>query len=300
MIVTCPSCKRQLNVPDNAGGKQVRCPICQGVFAVSVSAAPAAVPAAAPPPSAPAPKAPHQQVQANPPPAARASPPSPPPEQVQTKPPAPPPLPENVELEEELPRRRPREQRDELDFDDRDADYERPRERPRYLPTTGTIVWLYVAFGVDVFLAVLLLVGPLVSASAAGGGGPGPGDRGATMAGGFICFSVFMALSPFVLLAAIFLGKLTNRGLVITGGVMAIIIGSLASIFGVILLIAIAGVAGMAAGAGHVRVPAILYIILYATLIFYILVALVNFVAGIKALVTVANPQVKDRFRYGR
>jgi hypothetical protein len=54
MLITCPSCQRQLNVPDNAVGKQVRCPAsdCGTVFFV-----PAAAPlAAAPPaPAAPAP-----------------------------------------------------------------------------------------------------------------------------------------------------------------------------------------------------------------------------------------------------
>jgi hypothetical protein len=225
-----------------------------------------------------------------------ALPSSPPPQQFQANPPAPPPLPENVELEEELPRRRPREPRDELDFEDQRADYQPYRDRGRPLSTGGTIVWLYVAFGVDVFLAVLLLVNSLVTASALEG--PGPRDRGASLAGGLFCFLTFIALSPFVLLAAIFLGKCINRGLVITGGVIAIIIGSLAAIGGVIMLFVALALAGLPGAAG--RVPAILYIIVYAVLLFYVLVALVNLMAGIKALVIVAKPEVKERFRYGR
>jgi hypothetical protein len=37
MLIACPSCQRQLNVPDNAAGKQVRCPApdCGTIFTVS-------------------------------------------------------------------------------------------------------------------------------------------------------------------------------------------------------------------------------------------------------------------------
>jgi LSD1 subclass zinc finger protein len=263
MIVTCPKCSRQLNVPENAGGKHVRCPLCQEVFAVPAAAVPAAQP----------------------------SPRQPPPQQVQAKPSAPPPLPETrEEFEEEKPRQ-PRERESDFGFEDQEADYQRDRLRSRPVPTVGTMAWLYVAFGVDVFLAVLLLVGNLVSASALNG--RGGMDRGANVAGGLLCFLVFMALSPFVLLAGIFLGKLTNRALVITGGVMAIIIGSLATIGAVITLVAVGSLAGIAPG----RLPAIFYIILYGIVLLYILVACVNFMAGIKALITVSKPEVKERFR---
>ena len=73
----------------------------------------------------------------------------------------------------------------------------------------------------------------------------------------------------------------SNRGLVVTGCVMAIIIGSFATIGGIISLIAVAAVAGLARAAPG-GLPAIFYIIMYAVILFYVLVALVNFVAGIK------------------
>jgi len=38
MLIICPSCQRQLRVPDEAAGNQVKCPSCQTVFA-STSAA---------------------------------------------------------------------------------------------------------------------------------------------------------------------------------------------------------------------------------------------------------------------
>ena len=58
MLIACPSCQRQLNVPDNAAGKQVRCPApdCGTVFfvpAAPASVAPPPTPAAAPRPAAP-------------------------------------------------------------------------------------------------------------------------------------------------------------------------------------------------------------------------------------------------------
>src|SRR3989449_3735953 len=32
LTITCPSCSRKLQVPDNAAGKQVRCPLCNHMF----------------------------------------------------------------------------------------------------------------------------------------------------------------------------------------------------------------------------------------------------------------------------
>lgn len=40
MLLSCPSCQRQLNVPNDAGGKNIRCPLCQSVFAVPVASVP--------------------------------------------------------------------------------------------------------------------------------------------------------------------------------------------------------------------------------------------------------------------
>jgi hypothetical protein len=42
MLVTCPQCRKALNVPDTAAGQQGRCPMCQAVFTI---AAPAPAPA---------------------------------------------------------------------------------------------------------------------------------------------------------------------------------------------------------------------------------------------------------------
>jgi predicted Ser/Thr protein kinase len=60
LVIRCPHCKKPTQVPDNAAGKQVRCPFCKNIFAVAgpqpVAAAPVAKPApvaAAAPPRGP-------------------------------------------------------------------------------------------------------------------------------------------------------------------------------------------------------------------------------------------------------
>jgi hypothetical protein len=63
MIVACPGCQRQLNVPEQTAGQHVRCPLCQVVFQAPAAApapatAPPPAPAPAPPPYEPAPRAP--------------------------------------------------------------------------------------------------------------------------------------------------------------------------------------------------------------------------------------------------
>jgi predicted Ser/Thr protein kinase/phage FluMu protein Com len=72
-VIRCPHCSKGLQVPDNAAGKQVRCPTCTRLFVVG-GAAPAAAPRAAAP--APAPAAASAGVQAASP---MKAPPAPPP-----------------------------------------------------------------------------------------------------------------------------------------------------------------------------------------------------------------------------
>src|SRR4051812_46791101 len=72
-VISCPKCSTRMQVPDDATGKQVKCPSCQNLF---VSGAPALQPAgaaagaasgsvprpaAAPPPKAAAPPPPKAQ-----------------------------------------------------------------------------------------------------------------------------------------------------------------------------------------------------------------------------------------------
>ena len=73
LITSCTHCQKTLQVPDNAAGKAVRCPKCNGVFVVTPQGTPPPV-AAAPAPPTPAPSA----VKPSAPGAARPRPASPP------------------------------------------------------------------------------------------------------------------------------------------------------------------------------------------------------------------------------
>ena len=46
MLVHCPSCNKNLNVPDSAAGKKARCPGCNNVFGIAAPAAIAVTPSA--------------------------------------------------------------------------------------------------------------------------------------------------------------------------------------------------------------------------------------------------------------
>jgi tRNA A-37 threonylcarbamoyl transferase component Bud32 len=55
LVTRCPHCQKPAQVPDNFGGKQVRCPSCQKVFVAAAPAREAVAAAAAPRPAAPIP-----------------------------------------------------------------------------------------------------------------------------------------------------------------------------------------------------------------------------------------------------
>jgi hypothetical protein len=98
-IITCPSCQRKLQVPEEYFGKLVQCPECKQTFTAAPSA-PAAPPAASAAPAAAEPTSV---------PAAEAEP-------------LPPPVRERrrfADDEDDRPRRRPRRFEDDDDYDDR-------------------------------------------------------------------------------------------------------------------------------------------------------------------------------------
>jgi LSD1 subclass zinc finger protein len=80
--VICPGCKKPLQLPDGSQGKQVRCPMCQTIFAVGP-----ARPPAPPAPAAPPPPPVRQPSGAVKPQAAPPAPPKPPPPDADTPPP---------------------------------------------------------------------------------------------------------------------------------------------------------------------------------------------------------------------
>jgi predicted Zn finger-like uncharacterized protein len=50
-IIQCPSCERQLRVPDELLGTKVKCPTCQGTFDATIDGTPAVPPPPVPPPT---------------------------------------------------------------------------------------------------------------------------------------------------------------------------------------------------------------------------------------------------------
>ena len=98
MNLLCPNCQKPLTVPDQYAGQPMRCPLCQGTFAVAappVAANPPQQRAAPPaPPAQPSPPVPAPVVQQ---PAPRPAPPA------ITAPPPPPPAPSRREDEEPPP-----------------------------------------------------------------------------------------------------------------------------------------------------------------------------------------------------
>jgi predicted Zn finger-like uncharacterized protein len=55
-LVSCPHCQRQLNVPDNLLGKNVKCPSCQNTFTATAPGAGGGAESAAEPPRRSAPR----------------------------------------------------------------------------------------------------------------------------------------------------------------------------------------------------------------------------------------------------
>ena len=124
-IVSCPSCGKKLQVPEDFFGKAVQCPECKQTFRAEPTSAAGSVSAAAPP----------------------AAPPSVP---EWEKPPA-----KTRDDEEERPRRRRRERDDDDDRDDRN---DRPRRR--YLtPHRGGMI---LTFGIMAVCGIVTIVfGPM-------------------------------------------------------------------------------------------------------------------------------------------
>ncbi len=124
-IVSCPSCGKKLQVPEDFFGKNVQCPECKQTFRAEPASAAGAVSASPAPPAAPAPSVPAWE-----------------------KPPA-----RTSRDEDEADRPRRRRRRD----DDEDDDDDRPRRR-RLLPHRGGMI---LAFGILSFFVMPIIFGPM-------------------------------------------------------------------------------------------------------------------------------------------
>jgi ribosomal protein S27E len=280
MLVACPSCSKQLNVPDSAAGKKAKCPVCTKVFDIPGGVAVAV---------APAPKAP---------------------------PPAPPRR-DRIE-DEDRPRRRPRE--DEEDDDDRprgkrgrdrdrDEDIDAPRGRPddreddddrpsRRRGAGGGVqamagsvaMWLKLSGFMLIVYFVVSLVNTYFTTAAAFrlvfGNGPMPPGVSSPMAPTLIWLVVgLVILGPcltFIFLGASRAAATRGRGMVMAGLIIAIVLGSLigiGAIFGLIGLFTI-----------------ILTFMQPIFLVVAIATCVITLLGGIKGLSIMSQPALKEAF----
>jgi hypothetical protein len=278
MLIACPSCQRQLNVPDNAAGKQVRCPApdCGTVFYVPAAPAPAPVPAVpqmhAPPPAPAAPPAPARPVAA-PRPAAAAAPPSP------AAAPAP----------FDFGTSGPAGPAADFGFTDKtDGGLKGIGLRTRISRATG---WLNLAAGTMVLFAIFSIGLQVASAVMAGMRAVWP------MLVGAGCTPFVLLPFPIVIvIGARMLAGGRRFGLAMTAAIMSIVVGGIA-----LLVTLITG--GLSAFVGYVAVSHGMHegqrILLIGECGISVISALVTFCAlygGFVAMRTLMNPEVKKTF----
>lgn len=265
MLVQCPHCSKQLNVPDTAAGKKAKCPGCNQVFDI---AAPTAV-AAAPPVPRPAPP-----------------------------PPPPPARGDAIEDDDRLRRRdrdddydddrgrrrrrdeddddRPRSRRDD-DYDDdrprrrdRDDDYDDDRGRRRGSGVksggvTGVGVMGIVLGSLDLLLGLCMLIGVLFIGGEGGRGGafaiPGFGGAMAIMV---IVTLIILAWGAMAISAGV--GILNRRN---WARITMLVVGALGAVAGLIFLLgAIGSLSGPdIPGAGGARMMGFLINFLIAAIL---------------------------------
>jgi hypothetical protein len=171
--ISCPSCQRTLNLPEDAVGRPVRCPACACVFdgrsQITVI------------PAAPAPSTTRGLAL------------------------------DLTDEDDDLPF--PPRRRSGLSDRGRDEEtfYDPDRIRSK---AHGTALLLFMALGIDVFIGILFFYQMF--------SGHDPGARVA----GLLCVMVFF-LPPviFILIGAILLLNLRGYGMIVTGGIMAILLG---------------------------------------------------------------------------
>ncbi|MFO0965577.1 MAG: hypothetical protein U0793_08340 [Gemmataceae bacterium] len=235
MIATCPDCQRQMRLPDNVAGKQLRCPHCQAVFTAASEA-----------------------IQAEAPPAALV---------VEEAQPAPA---EPLAFETSRPGSH-------FDFDAQDAAFPTTYRGGRGgLLFLGAML-LFVSPVIDLVIA-LMIVGQF-------------GGVGAYLAGAILGLAVRALLlnvlpGVFMLLAYTYLNARRLKGMVITGGILAIVLPALLGVLSLVALINLVPVMRFGALPAGVLLPPFCYLI----------AAMVAICAGTQALLALANPSVARGF----
>jgi hypothetical protein len=270
ILISCPSCQRKLKLADNLAGKQIRCPACQNVFRVPAPTAELAEPA--PPNVAPRPA---------PRPVARPAPPPPLPAQA-----------EPLETLEEVPAARavrPAPRR----LAEPEEDFEELAEAGADLNKGYRVARrgagaLWFAVGVDV--AAWLLFAIFMFTSGAGQVlGNNPNARASVAVTAVLSVLYFIPVI-FMGVAAILLGTLRGRGMVITGCVMAFIAA--------VQLLPYTGLWGFAIAAAisgpNIQFGRLILPMLVLTACVLGLVGSIS--AGIRGLVTLSKPAVKAAY----
>jgi hypothetical protein len=280
ILTSCPSCSRKLKLADNLAGKQIRCPACKHVFRVeaALAAEEAVVEAPAPAP-APAPV----PAKARPAPAPAKPRPAPPP----------PPLEDNpFAVAEEPParratRRRPAAEPEPEGLDQPEAaeaaDVELKQGRRAARSAAQS---LQLAFLIDVLAYVVFVVLLIMGMSRARGGRDVPLDLIIT-----VPLSI-LYLVPVIFLAVAggVLSSLRARGLVITGCIMAFIVG--------VQLLVYMGFWGLVVAAALNVGVSVNQLVLPLILLFACVLGLVlSISAGIRGLITLGKPAVKAAYR---
>jgi hypothetical protein len=223
ILIRCPSCERQLRVPDKLLGKMVKCPSCQARFTAE--------------PEGPEPEEGAEEAPPERPVGRRRAPPA-------------------EEGVTERPSRSGRSPADEEEPDEEEEEEERPRRRRRRRgrrwrysgaaasAVTGPAIALMIVGGLGIGVAALSLVLRILNVGmmAANQGGAPPGGnphdeafRAGVILGGTlgIVIDVFGILwGIFVLLGAIQMKALKNHGLAITTCIIAMIPGNCCCLLG--------------------------------------------------------------------
>ena len=254
--VLCPSCKKALQIPETARGKQVRCPLCQGIFEVAVPTPVVSGPRPSPAPPPPSPVIP-------PPPSATGS--------VQVPPPSSGPS----EPDFDFAQGGRSTGQENLQFEslaETGMDRIRARNRARSAAT-----WAYTSVGIDFLIALIFVINSFAQGAAAQN----------RMAGLACFFVIFVPIVTFVLIGVGNLTNLRGKGLVITGAIMALVGGAL-------LVVLCFFMVWVLVQALNLRIePPLMF---FVGFLIYIAGATFSILAGIKILIAVNNPDIRAFF----
>ncbi len=154
----------------------------------------------------------------------------------------------------------------------------------------GAAGWMLAAAIVDTALAGLSLLGMLITGGTVSGfGGRGDAVVAAILMGLLCVLIVIVTPTVFIFIGSSMLRNLRGKGMVITGCVMAFVLSAFMLLGALASLINIAETSRYRGGAAVV--------VLLVMLVMYLAAIAVNVTAGIRALIAMGNPAVKNAYR---